>query len=288
MGTQAGDTGSKGTGSKEAKSKAAGPLLPGLEGRIKAVIKKSKGRVGVAARDLVTGQAILSNAEESFVAASIIKLPVMIEVYRQARDGRLRLDQPVELKAQDKVGGAGILMELHDGIQLTLEDLLNLMIVISDNTATNLLIDLVGVENVNRTMTALGAGGTVLRRKLMIVELIEKGIQNYVTPRDILMLLEKMVAGQMVDAGASAAMLEIMKRQQYNEKIPKRLPEGLVIAHKTGDLSRVSHDVGVIYAPGGPLALCVMTSGIGDVDFANATIAEITRLIYMGFMAGRP
>ncbi len=265
-----------------------GALLPGSEGRIKAVIKKSKGQVGVAARDLVTGQAIFISAEESFVAASIIKLPVMIEVYRQVREGKLRLDQPVELKAEDKVGGAGILMELHDGIQLTLEDLLNLMIVISDNTATNILIDLVGAENVNRTVAALGARGTVLRRKLMIVELIEKGIQNDVTPQDILMLLEKMVAGQMVDAGASAAMLEIMKRQQYNEKIPRRLPEGLVIAHKTGDLSRVSHDVGVIYAPGGPMALCVMTSGIGDVDFANVTIAEIARLIYMGFMAGRP
>ncbi|MGE5576562.1 MAG: serine hydrolase [Syntrophothermus sp.] len=276
--TKAGDTGRK----------TAWRHLPGLEARIKAVIKKSKGQVGVAAKDLVTGETVLVNAEESFIAASIIKVPVMIEVYRQVRAGRLRLDQMVELKPEDKVGGAGILMELHNGIQLTLEDLVVLMIVISDNTATNMLIDLVGAEDVNRTMEALGARGTVLRRKLMILELIEKGIQNYVTPLDILMLLEKMAAGQIVDAVASAAMLEIMKRQQYNEKIPKRLPEGLVIAHKTGEISTASHDVGVVYAPGGPMALCVMTQGISDIDFANESIAEISRLIYMAFMAGRP
>jgi len=243
----------------------------GVHEKVADLAASAGGVFGVAARSLHTGEEMLLNPDEPFNAASVIKIPIMVEVFRQAEEGLLDLECRVRLAETHKVGGSGILKVLSAGMKLPIIDLVRLMIVVSDNTASNLLIGIVGIDQVNETMRRLGFPGIVLRRKFMTVP-VAKPVPSSITPRDMTGLLEKIARGQVVSAWACDLMVRIMKQQQYNDLIPALLPvpgdedellsgemPRVEIAHKTGSVSRVRHDAGIVYAPGRDYVITILT-----------------------------
>lgn len=172
----------------------------------------------------------------------------MIEVLRQAREGRLDLNRRIRLEDDQRAESCGALAYLDGGLEPTIRDLYVLMIILSDNTATNILIDLVTMDSVNQTMRELGYRNIVLERKMMDLEALEAGLNNYVSPDEIGDILEKIYLGQLIDPDLSAEMVRVLKLQQVNYKLPYLIDDDVEIAHKTGENRGVSHDVGIVYS----------------------------------------
>ena len=218
-------------------------------GAMLELVRALPGRVGLYVHDLDTGEKLTFRAELPVNAASVIKLSVMAEAFRQREAGEIDFAEETAIRAEDHLPSCGALTYLHAGLRVQLGDLVTLMIILSDNTATNLLIDRLGMENINRTIGALGLTGTRLQRKLWRPELSRQGIQNYVTALDCGVLMEKLLAGEAVSPAASKEMLSILLNQRLNGKMPFFLHSlGIRCAHKTGEDDGVTHDVGVIFA----------------------------------------
>lgn len=210
-------------------------------------LQKLPGEISIWAEDIVTGDAFAYQADLPLVAASVIKIPILAEAFRQARDGLLSMDEMFSIRPEQKMPSCGALTYLHDGLQVTLRDLCVLMIILSDNSATNILIDRLGIENINRTIRAIDLEKTTLRRRLFDREASRRGIQNHITAGEMALLLKKMYLGQCVSLDADAEMLAILKDQRLNGKIPFFLND-YEIAHKTGEDDGITHDVGIVYA----------------------------------------
>jgi beta-lactamase class A len=270
-------------------------LAMSIHDRILELASSAGGVFGIAAKDLATGREILMNADHQFVAASIIKIPIMVEGFRQAEEGLISLQTKVKLADTDKVGGAGILKVMSQGIKIPVIDLIRLMIVISDNTASNILVDLLGMDRVNRTMQELGLTGIILRRKFMT---LPQAVQaaNSVTAQDISCLLEKIAKGQVVSRRACEEMVKIMKEQQWDDLIPALIPvsggkeESLVgqvknveIAHKTGSVSGVRHDAAIVYTGSVNYVVTILASDLPDTRHGEDAIRRISLEIYRYF-----
>lgn len=215
----------------------------------------------------IGGEAIEYQSELPLVAASVIKIPIMVEAFRRFGEGTLDPDMEVEVRAEHKKPSCGALTYMHDGLKVTVLDLVTLMIIVSDNTATNLMIDLLGVDAVNRTMEALGVPGICLRRKLFEPELSRRGIQNTVTARGMGILLTKMAQGELLGGEADRRMMEILGNQRLNGKLPFFLhSKDVAIAHKTGEDDGITHDVGVIYAKR-PFVVCMLSNEVDVPEF---------------------
>lgn len=204
-------------------------------------IRQFKGVMAVSARNLLTGEEINIDAGRRFPTASTIKTAVLLEAYAQAAAERLRLDRPVTLRAGDKVGGSGVLDGLHDGATLTVADLLHLMIVVSDNTATNLLVEILGTSNIDDRLVSLGFQATKLFRPTfrdgkpdVFPELEKEFGLGMTTPREMAKLMALIAEGRAVNAEASAAMLKTLRAQQDRAMIPRLLPGTVEVANKTG------------------------------------------------------
>ena len=247
---------------------------------IEEIAAETGGTVGVAARGLRSGLALDFNAHAVFPSASTIKFPIMMEVFAQVEAGTLRLDETLTLRDEDVVPGAGVLQELRPGREFTVEELMRLMIVISDNTASNMLIDRVTCESVNARLEGLGCTHTRLGRKFYDFEARDRGMENYACPAELAGLLSLLERRQLVSADASERMLVCLRRQQIAGKIPKLLPPDTPVAHKTGEITGASHDVGIIYSPAGPLVLAALTQGIAESAVAEGAIRHIARLLY--------
>ena len=235
--------------------------------RLLAPLKSYPGKVGFYYRNLVTGETHAFSPDLPFVAASVIKLPVMIEAFRQISEGILSPDLPITLRPEDRKPSCGVISYLHDNVTLTLMDMITVMIIVSDNAATNLLIDLLGMRAVNATLCDLGAVNSRLNRKLFEPELSLRGIQNHVTAGDMGLLLEKLYRGEVVSPKASEKMLSILSHQQLNGKIPFRLHSlGIRIAHKTGEDDGISHDVGIVYDQE-PFVVCYLGNEVEVTGF---------------------
>ena len=223
-------------------------------------IRTAQGHVALYYRPLEGGCALMHNENEPLLAASVIKIPIMVEAFRRFGEGSLNPEDVHTLRDAEKLPSCGALNRMHDGLQVTLRDLVELMIVLSDNTATNILIDLLGIDSVNATMRANGLTRSTLRRKLFDRAGHEAGIENTVTAREMGMLLEKMYAGTLVSPEASREMLEILRNQKLNGKMPFFLkPRGISCAHKTGEDDGITHDVGVVYTRK-PFVLCMLSN----------------------------
>jgi beta-lactamase class A len=286
---------------------AAAPARSGtLERRIEARLRTFPGTLGVAAIALDGGETVAVNADTRFPTASVIKVPVMAAVFQQIADGRLRKDQVLTLKEEEKVGGSGVLHSLRAGAQLSVADLLYLMIAVSDNTATNMLVGLAGTRNVDDLMAASGFPLTRLYRptfrggKADVFPEEEKrfGLGS-TTPREMARLLEKIARGQMVSPSASAEMVALLEKQQDRDMIPRRLPEvdGVVVASKSGTDSRtgadgkegaIRNDVAIVSTPQGRYVVAIFTQGVSDLRWgvdneALVTGAEISRWVFDHF-----
>ena len=246
-----------------------------------ALLGSLPGHVGFYYRDTVTGTEIAFHASDPVDAASVIKLPVMAEAFRQREAGLLSFDEKVTIRREDKMPSCGALTYMRDGLTVTLGDLVTLMVILSDNTAANLLIRRLGIESVNATAAALGCGeGTMLRRPLFRPDLSALGIQNTVSARDMGLFLGRLLEGTNVSAEASEEMLGILKNQRLNGKMPFFLHE-LEIAHKTGEDDGITHDVGIVYAAH-PLILC-FASNHTDVPAFERFIQDAAR-DYVGWV----
>ena len=251
----------------------AAELKSHYEQRLRDIAAGVDGVVGYAALDLTSGDRIGHLENTVFPTASTIKLAIVYELFAQAEEGRLRLEQPVTLDRSKAVGGSGVLNELGTPT-LSVRDYATLMVVLSDNTATNVLIDLLGMDSVTRRMAALGLPATRLRRHMADLAAARRGDENVSTPADIVRLLE--VLSKNPDA---VALLKKPKASRLRAAIPPEVP----VADKPGELEGVRVDAGIVYARNRPFILCVMTTYLkSEAEGANA-IETMSRTSYEYF-----
>lgn len=240
-------------------------------------VKALPGHIGLYIDTLDGGETIAYQADEPIEAASVIKLTVMAEAFRQREAGTFDFAEPVTIRPEDKLPSCGALTYLHDGLTVQWGDLVTLMIILSDNTATNLLIDRLGSEAINGMIDSLSLTGTRLRRKLFQPELAARGIINTVTARDMGVLLTKLLRGEVVSASASQEMMTLLYQQRLNGKLPFYLHgEGIRVAHKTGEDDGLTHDVGYIAAKR-PCVVCFLSERT-NVPRAERAMQEIAAL----------
>ncbi len=229
--------------------------------------------------DLDTGYHAGFNAASSMPAASTIKLPVMVEVFTQLQNGRFDLDRRVTLLQSDKDWGSGDLCDAPVGTAYPVSVLLEKMIDISDNTATNMLIRLVGRQRINDQMTQLG-----LRHTRLAGDVRTDGWSIRQTlrtsPADLVRLLALMARGELVDEWSSKEMIAILEADQYNTLLPEPLPDDVAIAHKTGSLFDTLNDAGIVYASNAPYVIAVMTTALPSQDLGRSFIHRVSRMAY--------
>lgn len=216
------------------------------------------GKLTVYYKNLVTGETVDLNGNSPMMAASVIKIPILMETFRRIQTGMLKKDQLYVLKEEDKMPSCGCLNRMHAGINLTVQDLYNLMIILSDNTAANILIRLLGgTEAINDSLSEMGYQTCRVNRLLFDSEASARGIENYVSGVEIADMLEKMYLGQLIDEASSQEMLDILKSQRLKNKVPFNFQGCVPIAHKTGEDDGITHDVGIIFGSQ-PFVLCCM------------------------------
>ena len=281
---------------------------------LQEAVSQVPGVVGVAARHLGTGHSIEHNADEAFFTASTFKVPILAEVYRQVDAGTLDLSQRIELTDTLRVPGSGVLRELDNGVAPTFHDLAMLMIIVSDNLATDILYHTAGKDNINRTMADLGLTRTKLPmscRDLLfslaglavseslddfweVSDRVEQGYHglppdcdalneeksDVSSPADMVRLLEVVHNGELLSSGSRDGMLHILKRQKLRSIIPYYLPPDVIVAHKTGGVYSVRCDVGIVWGKSGPYAVAIMAKRITDGTDLDPKLARISRLIY--------
>jgi beta-lactamase class A len=268
---------------------------PTLKSRIEALIAPlgEKVIVEVAFRDLETGESVLIRADEPIHPASTMKVPVMLEVFRRANEGSLKLDDRIMIKNSfaSIVDGSPFELDPKDdseltiykriGQEATIRELVHLMITESSNLATNLLVEKVTPEATTFFMRELGADGLKVLRGVEDGKAFAQGLNNVGTAQGLMVVLSKLAEGTAVSKSASDEMLGILRAQKFGEGIPAGLPPGVTVAHKTGWITAGYHDAAVVEIPGRkPFVLVVMTRGIDDVTRAHKLAAEIARVAY--------
>lgn len=251
------------------------PAPATLEQKVQEAIRDFKGAVWIHAKNLDSGKEFSYRGDEQVRTASTIKLPIMAETYRQVAEGKLAWTDELVVAKEKKVGGSGILGEFTDGTKIDLRTAVHLMIVLSDNTATNLVLDRVTSNAVNDYMAKLGLHDTLSMRKIggggdskawlndQRNRLFGLGRSS---PRDMVRLLEMLEKGEVVSKEASAEMIAILKRQQYKDGIGRAVPDTMQVASKSGSLDRLRSDVGIIYTRRGRIAMAITTD---DMPFTG-------------------
>jgi beta-lactamase class A len=262
-----------------------------ISANIEERIRKSGGDVAVAFRTLDGHIGYSFHDEESFHAASTMKIPVMIELFHQARQARLKLVDALLVKNQFHSLADGSIYtldpaddseaELYRAVGQTrsLSQLSELMITASSNLATNLLIEKLGVDNIRATVHSLHADGMNVLRGVEDNKAFLKGLNNTTTARGLQQLLEAIAHGEAVDQESSRLMIEILERQKFNEGIPAGLPAGTRVAHKTGEITKIHHDAAIVFAPK-PFVLVILVRGLAETKDSAALMADITRQLY--------
>ena len=269
----------------------ARPYTSRLEDQLRRIISGSGAEVAVAYRSLDGRAELLLDADKPFHAASTMKVPVMMELFRQARIGTLSLDESLPIRNQFRsiVDGSRYSLSEGDdsdsevyaavGKSLTLGRLCELMITVSSNFAANLLIERVGVDNIRRLVTTLGADGMQVLRGVEDQKAFDKGMNNTTTARGLMVLLDTLAHGAAVGPDADKAMIEILKRQKFNDAIPAGVPAGTPVAHKTGNITRIHHDAAVVFAAR-PYILVLLVRGLEDRKNSAALMADLSRAVY--------
>lgn len=229
--------------------------------------------------NLKTGESVSYNENAVVPAASLIKIPVMAEIFRRVKSGTLSMRRRIWVTEADKVPYS-IISLLESGNHYSIHDLITFMIVLSDNTAANVLIDIAGFDPIYDLIRSLNLKDTILRRKMMDFQAGNAGRENYTTARDMSRLLELLYRGEVVDQESSASMLEIMKQQQDRTMMRLYIPDQTVIAHKTGELDHVSHEAGIVYHGSGDYILVVLTWDAPNNMVTRQSIGQIAKIVY--------
>lgn len=234
---------------------------------------------GVYFSDLKTGKGYYRNSVKT-PAASMIKVFILAAAYEDIKDGKLGLTETFTLTDKNIVAGSGVLQGMPKGTTVTVKKALDEMIIHSDNTATNLMIDRLGMDRINRYLKDHGYKDTTLRRKMMDFDAAKKGAENMTTVRDVGLLFKRLYQGKCVSKDLDAQMLAIYKAQVDTDMLPERLPKGTVTAHKTGEVRDLRHDGGIVYTAKGDYVLVVFTR-----DYTPyASVAALSRRIYDAYV----
>ncbi len=264
-----GQTNSPSTG----KTKA---LWQKLEASIEQVDQHLDGVMGVAIEDLRTGDHYFLREDEVFAQASSIKITVLADLYLQAQQGKLKLTDLYTVQSSDLVPDSSIMNGLTPGVtRITLRDLATMMVAVSDNSATNVLIDRLGMENVNTMLDTLGLKHTRLRRKMMDLEAAKQGRENISTPREMMTLLDAIYHGKVLDKDSSSDFFKVLTTNK-DSWIPRDLPPDLKVANKPGELEAVRNDSGIVFVEGRPYVICVMTSFLLNEREGEEAISKVS------------
>lgn len=273
---------------------AAGSTPNDLEKKIESLVRASGAEtVAVAYYDLGAGRELLINPDTNFHAASTMKVPVMMEIFRQLEAGRLSLDARLAINNDFKsiVDGSHYSLTADSdseqslygrtGQTETIRELMRLMITVSSNFATNMLIERVTPERVMDLMRSIEANNIRVLRGVEDGKAFEKGLNNTTTARDLMIILRRIAERRAVSEKASDEMIKIMLDQKFNEGIPAGLPRDVRVSHKTGSITKINHDAAIVYPPNRkPYVLVVLTRGIEDEKRAHKLIADISRVVY--------
>lgn len=269
------------------------PPLESLKERIVEELGKQDGVYAVAFKDLQTNEELLILENERFHAASTMKTPVMIEVFRQANKGKFSLDDSLLIKNEFKsiVDSSSFSLDPEDdsekelynqlGKKRKIGDLVYDMIIVSSNLATNLIIEHVDAKKVTRTMRERGARNIEVLRGVEDTKAFEKGLINSTTAYDLMVIFEQIAKKEMVNRASSEAMIEILLDQKFNEIIPAKLPKEVRVAHKTGNVTGVNHDSGIVFLPDGRMYVVVLLSkDVKDSDAGIEAMATVSEMLY--------
>jgi beta-lactamase class A len=260
-----------------------------LASNIREIDRNLNGVVGVAIEDLTTGQKLLLHEDDVFPQASSIKIAVLVELYHQAQlsaegaFGKAKLTDLYVVETNDLVQDSDIMLGLTPGVtRVTNRDLATMMISVSDNSATNVLIDRLGMENVNALLDSLGLNHTRLRRKMMDLKAAGEGRENISTPREMMTLLEQIYQGKILNKEMTVDFLKMLSTHK-DSAIARVLPEGVRSADKPGELEGVRTDSGIVFAPNRPYVICVMTTYLHNEREGAEAIARISAAAYTMF-----
>jgi beta-lactamase class A len=271
----------------------------GLRRRLEETIRPYEGVAGVSLQNLATGEALSIRGDEKFPTASLIKVSILVGLLDEVRRGTIRLDDPITMIARDQVGGSGVLQHLHGGLQLTVLDAARLMIIISDNTATNLLLDKVPMRAVWAKMDSLGLPQTRIHSKtfLRITSVAMDSSVRYglgvTTPDETVRLFALLHQGRAVSPALDSLAIGILRANEDGTKLVRWLPDGYSAAHKSGEVDQSRSDCGILYGPDAPVAVCVMTRENRDQSYApdnaaNLLMARIGAEVYRHYNPSAP
>ena len=264
-----------------------------LEKKIVSKFNDETGSFALAFKNLDDGKEILINENEIFHAASTIKTPVMIEFYRQLHQGKLSLKDTLQIKNEFKSIVDGSMYKLSEfddsdkntynklGQYYSINNLIYEMITISSNFATNILIEYIGANNVTKSMKEIGALNIDVLRGVEDIKAFKLGLNNTTSAKDLLIIYEKLAKGKIIDNESSAIMIDILKDQKYDDIIPKYLPKNIEVANKTGMITGVHHDSGIVFLKDGRKYVIVLLSkNMSDMESGTEMMARISELIY--------
>lgn len=254
-----------------------------LADKIREFIQTQTGRIAVVVKNLETNEEIKINEDLTFPAASTIKLFVMAALLNKVEEGVLNLEHTIELTEDMRTGGDGILKELFAGQRISLAEVMTLMITVSDNMATNILIDLLGMSDINAIIKALGLNHTKLQRRMMDFQAIKEGRDNLITANDLAYFLEVIYFAKNIDKNHCDRMLDILKKQQIKGRLDLYLPKDTLIAHKAGDLDRLEHDAGIVFLKDAAYIICVLTNKIATNEEGREIIGRISEIVYQEY-----
>lgn len=244
-------------------------------------LKSIEGDVSFYYKNLITNKTVAYNEEKIMLAASVIKITVLVEAFKQIKEGKIKKEELFITCEDDKVPSCGALNYMREGLNVTLEDLYILMIILSDNYATNMLIDKLDMDNINNTIKEIGLKNTVLNRKMFDSKKATLGLENYISASDVGYLLEKMYNKDLIDKKSSEEMISILKNQRLNGKMPfflQNLKPKIEIAHKTGEDTNITHDVGIVFAKE-PFIVCFCGNNVNVPEYERL-IQDITYDLY--------
>lgn len=279
---------------------------------IDRALSQIRGRIGIAAKQLDSLECLNHCAGESFFTASTFKVPILAEIYRAIDEGRIFPDERLELRDELRAPGSGVLKKMETGLRLTIKDLVMLMIIISDNTATDMLYGLIGRTGLDKAMVDFGLTSTrlpmscrellysvcgvetddittgniqvtdMLKSENIVLdsEALSENHGNISSPRDMIHILEIIYTGSMHSQESRVAMMDILSSQQLRTIIPYALPASTYVAHKTGGFPSVRCDVGIVLSPSGPYTVAIMAKEVIDMRSIDRSLADISRAIY--------
>src|SRR5579872_6089279 len=260
-----------------------------LESQVRDIDRNLDGVMGVAIEDLATGQKFLLQEDEVFPQASSIKITVLAELYHQAQisaggaSGKAKLTDPYVINQKDLVQDSDIMSGLTPGVtRVTNRDLATMMIAVSDNSAANVLIDRVGMENVNALLDSLGLAHTRLRRKMMDLKAASEGRENISTPREMMTLLEQIYRGKVLNKEMTEGFLKMLSTHKASY-IPRDLPDDVPTANKPGELEAVRNDSGIVFAQNRPYVICLMTTYLRNERDGEEAITRVSSAAYQMF-----